>query len=124
MPFNTKASPSPEASVMSSHAVLNGVDDAIRARLESYRAQKLTRLQKLLVRFPADLREIRLTVSQHRRDSQASRFEVRGVIHLPTGTLAAGADEEDPQTAVDRVADTLVGEVKRHRSARHARLHL
>jgi ribosomal subunit interface protein len=100
---------------MSSHRVFNGVDDAVKQRLESYWEKKLPRLEKLLAPYRADLREIRLTVSQHRRDSQPSWYEVRAVLHLPTGTLAAEANAEDPQVALDRVADALVTEIKKHK---------
>ena len=41
---------------MSSHLVFNGVDDAVKARLESYWAKKLPRVQKLLVPYPGDSR--------------------------------------------------------------------
>ena len=50
---------------MSSHLVFNGVDDVVKERLESYWAKKLPRLEKLLAPYPADVREIRLTVSHH-----------------------------------------------------------
>lgn len=100
---------------MISHWVFNSVDDATKQRLQAYWAKKLPRLQKLLVRYPADLQELRLTISRHRHDSQNSWYEVRGVIHLPTGTLAAEAEGKDPQAALDRVADALVTEIRRHR---------
>ena len=56
--------------LMSSHLVFNGVDDVIKQRLEAYWSKKLPRLEKLLAPYPADLREIRLTVSHHRHDPQ------------------------------------------------------
>jgi ribosomal subunit interface protein len=100
---------------MSSHLVFNGVNDAVKTRLETYWAEKLPRLQKFLVRYNKDLKEIRLTVSQHRQNSHRSWYEARAVIHLPTGTLAADADDEDTQVALDRVVDKLVAELRRHR---------
>ena len=100
---------------MSSHLVFNGVDDVVKARLETYWAKKLPRLQKLLVPYRTELQEIRLTVSRHPRNSHRSWYEVRAVIHLPTGTLAAEANDQDPQAALDRVADALVTEIKRHK---------
>jgi RNA polymerase sigma factor (sigma-70 family) len=100
---------------MSSHLVLNGVDEAEKARLESYWAKKLPRLQKLLAPFRTDLREIRLTVGHHQQDSHRSWYEGRAVIPLPTGTLAANAENEDPIVVLDRVADALVTEIKRHK---------
>src|SRR4051794_24720471 len=101
--------------LMSMHWVFNEVDDVVKVRLEAYWAKKLPRLQKLLVHYPADLQEIRLTVSHHRSDAQRSRYEVRGVIQLPTGTLVAEADDDDPHAALDRVADELVAELGKHR---------
>ena len=65
---------------MSSHLVFNGVDDVIKQRLEAYWSKKLPRLEKLLVPYPADLREIRLTVSHHRHDPQHWFYEARGVV--------------------------------------------
>ncbi|MDB5313761.1 MAG: hypothetical protein JWO38_7963 [Gemmataceae bacterium] len=100
---------------MSSHVVVNECDDTVKGEVEAYWAKKLPRLHKLLVPYRPDLQEIRLTVSCHRQTSRRSWYEVRGVIHLPTGSLAAAADDEDPRAAVDRVADTLVAEIKRHK---------
>ena len=40
---------------MSSHLVLSGVDDAVKARLEKYWEKKLPRLEKLLVPYRTDL---------------------------------------------------------------------
>ena len=100
---------------MSSHLVFNEVDDVVKARLESYWTKKLPRLQQLLIPYPTGLQEIRLTVSHHRQDSRRSWYEVRAVIHLPTGTLAVEANDEDPQVVLDRVADTFVAEIRRHK---------
>jgi RNA polymerase sigma factor (sigma-70 family) len=100
---------------MSMHWVFNEVDDAVKARLEAYWAKELPRLQKLLVHYPTDLQEMRLTVSHHQPDALRSRYEVRGVIQLPTGTLVAEAEDDNPQVALDRVADKLVTEIRKHR---------
>jgi RNA polymerase sigma factor (sigma-70 family) len=100
---------------MSSHLVFNGVDDVIKQRLEAYWSKKLPRLEKLLAPYPADLREIRLAVSHHRHDPQHWFNEARGVVKLPTGTLAAEASDDDPQAVLDRIADRLVEEIRRHK---------
>ena len=89
---------------MSSHLVLSGIDDAVKARLEKYWEEKLPRVQRLLVPYPTDLREIRLTVSHH-QDTHRSWYEGRAVIHLPTGTLAAEANDKDSQVVLDRITD-------------------
>ena len=39
---------------------------------------------------------------------------MRAVIHLPSGTVVATANERDPVVAIDRMADALVNEIKRH----------
>jgi RNA polymerase sigma factor (sigma-70 family) len=100
---------------MSTHMVFNGIDPALKARLQTYWGERLPRLQRLLSHYRPDLLEIRLTVSHRGRESRNGGYEVRGVIHLPTGTIAAEADDETPLAAVDRVADTLVAEIKRHK---------
>ncbi len=100
---------------MSSHLVLSGVDDAVKARLEKYWEKKLPRLQKLLVPYRTDLQEIRLTVSRHRRNPHGQWYEGRAVIHLPTGTLAAEANDKDPHVVLDLITDALVTEIKRHK---------
>ena len=100
---------------MSSHWVFNGVAAAVKERLEAYWAKKLPRLEKLLVHYHPDFREIRLTVSAHHQNQERSWYEIRAVILLPTGTLAAEANDKDPQAALDRVADELVTEIKRHK---------
>jgi RNA polymerase sigma factor (sigma-70 family) len=99
---------------MSTHLV-DGVDVAVKSRLKTYWAKKLARLNELLVPYPPDLQEIRLTVSYHQPNSKRSYYEGRGIIQLPTGTLVAEATGEDPQAILDRIADTLAAEIKRHK---------
>src|SRR5262245_7404958 len=74
---------------MSTHVVFNGCHDSIKEGLEEYWAKKMHRVEKLLVHYSPELREIRLTVYCHRQSPQREWYEARGVIHLPTGTLAA-----------------------------------
>ena len=101
---------------MSSHVVFNGVDEAEKKRLESYWAKKVPRIQKLLHEYSMDLQEVRLTVFHHKEKAHHSHYEVRGVVILvPTGTLAAHADNRSPEAAIDQVADDLVKEIKRHK---------
>ena len=100
---------------MSTHQVFSDVGEDVKTRLEAYWAKKLPRLQRLLVPYPADLQEIRLTVSHHQQNSRHSFYEARAVIRLPTGTLAAEASNVDPHVVLDRIADTLVAEVRRHK---------
>jgi ribosome-associated translation inhibitor RaiA len=104
-----------EKNTMSSHWVFSDCDEAVKTRLETYWSKKMPRLEKLLVHYRPDLREIRLTVYCHQQNPQRFWYEVRGVIHLPTGTLVAEGNDKEPEAAVDRVADTLAGEIKRHK---------
>ena len=100
---------------MSTHQVFNGVDETVKAQLEAYWAKKLPRLEKLLVHYPDDLREIRLTISYHPRSSpKPSFYEADGVVQLPPGTLVAEANDRDAHVTLDLIADTLVKEIKRH----------
>jgi RNA polymerase sigma factor (sigma-70 family) len=100
--------------MMSSHLVFNGVEDDLKARLEEYWQKKLPRLEKRLVPYRPDLQEIRLTVYRH-KNSRREWFEVRGVIHLPTGTLAVEEENVDAFAALDGVVDRVTEEIKRHK---------
>jgi ribosomal subunit interface protein len=100
---------------MSNHMVFNGVDAATKAALEDYWAKKLPRLEKLLVPYNTDMQDFRLTVYHHQQNPQRAWYQVRSVIHLPTGTLAAEDTDSDPHAALDRVLDRIVGELKRHK---------
>jgi RNA polymerase sigma factor (sigma-70 family) len=100
---------------MISHWVFEGVDDSLKPRLESSWEKELPRIQKLLKPYPPDLQEIRLTVIHHESKPQGSRYEVKAVLRVPTGTLVAGASGRDPEALLDHVADTLVWEIKRHK---------
>jgi RNA polymerase sigma factor (sigma-70 family) len=97
---------------MQTHWVFNDCGEGLKASLQTYWEKKQPRLEKLLRPFRPELRELRLTVYRH---EQPRRWEVRGVLHLPTGTLAAEETEADYKPALDRVADVLVREIKRHK---------
>jgi ribosome-associated translation inhibitor RaiA/DNA-directed RNA polymerase specialized sigma24 family protein len=100
--------------MMSSHVVFNGVDDAVKEGLEKYWEKKLPRLHKLLASYPPDLRDIWLTVHHHPQGPPRSWYEARAVIHLPTGTVAAEADDKAPEAVLDQLADTLAERIRRH----------
>lgn len=99
---------------MSQHIVLVGCDEAQRRSVESYWDKKLPRIRKLLGMYRPDQQEIRLTLRAHARPNQKPLFEGRAVVHLPTGTVVAEDSNHDPQALVDRLADTLVADLKRH----------
>jgi len=100
---------------MLSHWVFTGVDNALKARLEAAWEKELPRIQELLKPYPPDLQGIRLTVIHHESRPQGSRYEVKAVLRIPTGTLAAEASGRDSEALLDHVADTLVTEIKRHK---------
>ena len=89
---------------MSSHWVFNGCDDTVKKDLQEYWAKKWPRLQKLLARYHADLQDVRLTVTYHQQNPQRGWYDLRAVIHLPTGTLVAEADEKEPRAGLDQAA--------------------
>jgi RNA polymerase sigma factor (sigma-70 family) len=97
---------------MKMHWVFNDCGEADKARMESYWEKKAPRLRRLLTSYGPDLQDLRLTVYHH---PQRSWYEVRAVLHLPTGTLVAEETDKDPRAVLDRVADTLIREVKRHK---------
>lgn len=100
---------------MKSHWVFNGCDELVKTSLESYWSKKLARLEKLLVPYRPDLQDLRLTIYRHEQSPQRAWYEGRAVIHLPTGTLVAQSNDKEPQAVVDRLADTLAREIKRHK---------
>jgi ribosomal subunit interface protein len=101
--------------MMSSHIVFKGCDDTVKANLDAYWTTKLERLQKVLVPYRSDTQEIGLTVYYHGNNKGRSRYELRLAVHLPTGALAATAEDKDPKVALDQVIDKLVAEIKRHK---------
>jgi DNA-directed RNA polymerase specialized sigma24 family protein/ribosome-associated translation inhibitor RaiA len=97
---------------MKIHWVFNDCSETVKAHMESYWEKKTTRLRRLLACYGSDLQDLRLTVYHH---PQRSWYEVRAVLHLPTGTLVAEEQDKDPRAVLDRVADTLIYEIKRHK---------
>lgn len=100
---------------MNSHVIFVACLEPVKAEVEAYWAKKVPRLRKLLGPFGEALPEIHLTVACHQQNPQSEWYEVGGVIHLPTGSLAARASDKVPRVAVDLVADKLVEEIKRHK---------
>lgn len=73
-------------------------------------AQKTPRLTRLLQNYRPDLRRLRLSVER-----KGDTFNVRCVLSLPTGTLAAIASGKSFQTALDQAADHMAMEIRRHK---------
>jgi DNA-directed RNA polymerase specialized sigma24 family protein/ribosome-associated translation inhibitor RaiA len=95
---------------MSDHTVFQGCSDREKESIRSYWRRKLPRIERLLTRFPEDQRELRLTVTH-----KPKRYDVRAVLLLPTGSLAAEVSSGSEREAIDLLVDKLVGEIRRHR---------
>jgi RNA polymerase sigma factor (sigma-70 family) len=90
--------------------VFQDCPDWQKEAIKSYWQQKVPRIERLLTRFPEDQRELRLMVTH-----KPKRHDVRVVLLLPTGSLAAEASSRTDREAIDAVVDKLVGEVRRHK---------
>jgi RNA polymerase sigma factor (sigma-70 family) len=95
---------------MSDHVVFQDCPDWQKEAIRSYWQQKVPRIERLLTRFPEDQRELRLTVTH-----KPKRHDVRAVLLLPTGSLAAEASSPTDREAIDAVVDKLASEVRRHK---------
>ncbi|MGE5296161.1 MAG: HPF/RaiA family ribosome-associated protein [Solirubrobacterales bacterium] len=95
---------------MSDHMVFQDCPDWQKEAIKSYWQQKVPRIERLLTRFPEDQRELRLTVTH-----KPKRYDLRAVLLLPTGSLAAEASSATDREAIDAVVDKLVTEVRRHK---------
>ncbi|GIW79829.1 MAG: hypothetical protein KatS3mg105_1636 [Gemmatales bacterium] len=100
---------------MTSHYIWNGCSPHLKDRLSQYWSKKVRRIERVLTPYRPDLVELRLTFHRHSADNKGEWFEGRAVVHLPTGTVVAEANEKDGQVVLDRIADTLVRDIKRHK---------
>jgi ribosome-associated translation inhibitor RaiA len=96
---------------MQTHWVFNDCAEGVKAPMRAYWEKKQPRLEKLLQPFRPDLQYLGLTIYRH---THPPCFEVRAALHLPTGTLVAEQTDKDFPRALDRVADVLAREIKRH----------
>lgn len=95
---------------MSQHMVFHNCSSWQKDAIHAYWLQKVSRIDRLLQRFPEDQRELRLTIKRN-----SDRFDVRAVLVLPTGTLAAEVSAQTDYDAIDAVADKLAAELRRHK---------
>lgn len=97
---------------MADHVVFHECSPGVKGAIQEYWQRKQRRLEKLLVHFPDDQRNVRLSVRRY-----PERYEAHAVIRLPTGALVAQADSHnrDYQEALDIVADRLAEEIRRHK---------
>jgi RNA polymerase sigma factor (sigma-70 family) len=96
---------------MQIHWVFNDCDETLKGRIRGYWEKKQSRLEKLLQHFQPDLQFLGLTIYQH---AHPPGFEVRAALHLPTGALVAEETGREFTQVLDRVADVLAHEIKRH----------
>jgi ribosomal subunit interface protein len=97
---------------MADHVVFHDCPVNVKDAIQLYWEKKQKRLEKLLIHFPDDQRNVCLSVRRH-----PDRFEAHAVIRLPTGSLVAQADSHsrDYQEALDLVAARLAEEIRRHK---------
>jgi ribosome-associated translation inhibitor RaiA len=87
----------------------------VKTKLSQTWEKKTPRLQKLLASFPNDLQDVRLAVYGHQENPNRVWYELRAAIHLPTGTLSAQEEGDEPLAVLDKIVDALVAEVKKHK---------
>jgi DNA-directed RNA polymerase specialized sigma24 family protein/ribosome-associated translation inhibitor RaiA len=97
------------------HWVFNQCDDEVKRAMRAYWEKKWPRLEKLLAKFPLDVRDIRLRVTCHRPGGVRPWYDLHAVLRLPIGTLAADTSGKEPHALVDHVADLLAEEIKRRK---------
>ena len=94
---------------MQSLMFFRGCPQDLKAPVREYWERKIPRLKRLLARFPADARSLRLGVTRC-----GHRIEARAVLVLPGATLVATTMEADFHEALDQAADKLAREIRKH----------
>jgi DNA-directed RNA polymerase specialized sigma24 family protein/ribosome-associated translation inhibitor RaiA len=87
----------------------------------SYWEQKLPRIERLLTRFAADQRQLRLSFA-----CGETGYTALARLVLPTGTLLVRIDPPAPEhrAAIDQLVDKLTAEIRRHKERlRHEDVH-
>ncbi len=84
-----------------------------KRKAQAYWEKKAHRLNRLMSNYRPELRRIRLTVYRH---DARDEWEMRGVVHLPTGTLVSEETCATLHECIDKVADELAREIRRHKS--------
>lgn len=97
---------------MIEHIAFHDCPKSVKDDIHAYWEQKRPRVERLLKRTPPDQCHLRLNIWR-----KPPRYEVRAVLLLPTGTLVAEDMHGSPRAALDKVADQLVLELRRHRDA-------
>jgi len=106
---------------MQIHWAFHSCGDRIRARSQTYWADKSERLQRLLTPFNAELQHLNLVVD---RQAHPEGYKVRAVLNVPTRTIVVEEQSRYLRPALDRVMELLGQEIKqqlaRLRHARHS----
>ncbi|RMF44136.1 MAG: hypothetical protein D6753_03310 [Planctomycetota bacterium] len=97
---------------MDEHWVFDDVAEADREMARQRWAEKVKPLQKLLRSYEPDKLSWRMTLYHIPRGSQ---WQLRAVLLLPTGTLVAETTERTLEEAIDRVADKMRREIRKHK---------
>ena len=97
---------------MKTHWAFHECSDHLKSELKAYWSKKAPRLERLLQRFPDQLREIWLKTSAF---SGPERFRTRAVVRLPSATVVAEEIAESAMESLDKVADCLARRIKRYK---------
>ena len=97
---------------MIEHIAFHDCPKSIREDTRAYWGRKRPRVQRLLKSKGADECHLRLNVWR-----TPPHYRVRAVLLLPTGTLVAEDSHDNLHAALDKVADQLVLQLRRHRDA-------
>ena len=87
--------------------------DRAKKHAREYWAKKTPRLERLLTSYGPDLKRVCLTLYHH---TDRERWELRAVLHLPTGTLTVEDTSPTVTEAIDNVADKLASSIGRHKN--------
>lgn len=97
---------------MKTHWVFNHCKKE-KQRARAYWEKKARRLERLLANYSPELRQLRLTLYRHETRHD---WELRAVLHLPTGTLVTEEIRPTLEESIDRVADELARRIREHKS--------
>lgn len=84
----------------------------IEKSARDYWAVKTQSLEWLLTNYDRDAKRVYLTLYHH---AEPEQWELRAVLHLPTGTLTVEDTSSVLMEAIDKVADKLVSGIGRHK---------
>ncbi len=87
--------------------------DQYKDQARDYWEKKARRLERLLSNYHPEFRRLSLVLYEHPSRNQ---FELRAVLHLPTGTLIAEETRPSVREAIDTIADELARQIRRHKS--------